>query len=68
MKYAIPLLIVLLACVASCGDDGPTPVKPKLPTTDTHLVRDVDYIKNTFFLSTIRSRFRGPSHTRSKSS
>ena len=44
-NIAIPLAVVLV--LAACSDDPTETTKP--PVVETHLIRDVDYVKNTSY-------------------
>lgn len=58
MKYSLPLIALLAFCLVSCDDDPSEPPPPE-PITETHVIRDVDYVKNKFFLVDDPASFLG---------
>ena len=60
IQDAVPTTaVVLLAVLVSCDGDDDPPVGVDPPHVETRVIRDVDYIKNTFFLIDAPEAFFG---------
>jgi hypothetical protein len=58
----LAVLLVSALALAGCTDDPATAPEPA-PVTDTHVVRDVDYVKDTYFLVDDPASFVGATDT-----
>lgn len=47
-RVVLPLLILLVLVAGSCDNGSPT--QPPQTKTETYLIRDVDYVKGTYFM------------------
>lgn len=58
MKHSLPLIALLAISSLSCNDDPSTPPPPE-PIIETRVIRDVDYVKDKFFLVDDPEAFMG---------